>query len=405
MDFFQEFRKAAEDEYGVGGEEQRQAQYRARAAADLGPDAPKMEGMLGAYRLPQVIKKAIMGDKKLPQVAPQFLKELIEVQPNYEKGRQQAGVPIVMDNSGQKAGRLVGAVANDLTQDATRRFWWLLNAAQAVGEIGAEQSLKIANPDLYSQTKVLEQKVNTEGRPVSQMNKDNIKTPLMVEKERRKYKPGLVQALAIPSGFAINTGLGLMTPVSGAEGYKAALPSEEDPTKTSNVLGEVALKYFMGRTGNLLPYDEFVKVRPDVSKEEYGRYKAYKHSKQEDWNPLDDGQTSMLAGALRTTSEGIHGPELQFLGRSLPVTTGLIPYLSAVAGGVAGVMPSLGAATGDAIQTPNPIMRQLGSDKPIRRGFFGGLAGLAAGYGGGRIIEEIRRRRNAAENELDGTLS
>ena len=48
------------------------------------------------------------------------------------------------------------------------------------------------------------------------------------------------------------------------------LPSEEDPSKTNNVLGEVAAKYILGRTGNLLPWDEFKKVRPDVSKDEYG---------------------------------------------------------------------------------------------------------------------------------------
>ena len=60
--------------------------------------------------------------------------------------------------------------------------------------------------------------------------------------------------MSIPAGIAINTGLGLMTPFGGAEGYKAALPSDEDPSKTSNVIGEVAAKYFLGRTGNLLPY-------------------------------------------------------------------------------------------------------------------------------------------------------
>ena len=337
-----DFGKSFHDEFGVGGEEQRQAQFKARELKGLGPDAPKMEQMVGAYRLPQVVKKAVG----------------VGIDPDYEAGRRAAGVPITMNNPAQKAGRLVGAVAGDLTQDATRRFWWLLNAAQAVGEIGAESALKAGNPSLYAQTGTGKNK-------------------------KRKYRPGDVQALAIPAGVAINTGLGLMTPFGGAEGYKAAIPSEEDPTKTDNVLGEVALKYFMGRTGNLLPYDEFVKVRPDVSPEEYGRYKAYKHSKQEDWNPLDDGQTSMLAGALRTTDEGIHGPEVQFLGRSLPVTTGLIPYATSVLGGVAGVR----------------------SKKPITGGLLGGVAGLASGQVVGSIIENERRRRNTVENELDGTLS
>ena len=126
----------------------------------------------------------------------------------------------------------------------------------------------------------------------------------------------MIQALAIPTGIAINSGLGLLTPFGGAEGYKAALPSEEDPSKTSNVIGEVGLKYIMGRTGQLLPYNEFSQVRPDVSREEYNKYQAFKYDKNEDYNPLD-GDFSIGAGALRGTTEGIHGPEIQFLGRSL----------------------------------------------------------------------------------------
>ena len=167
-----------------------------------------------------------------------------------------------------------------------------------------------------------------------------------------------------------------MTPFGGAEGYKAAIPSEEDPSKTDNVLVEVALKYFMGRTGNLLPYDEFKKVRPDVSNDEYNRYQAFKYDKREDWNPTD-GDTTMLGGAIKTTDEGIHGPELQFLGRSLPVTTGIIPFASALAGGAAGVA----------------------SKRPLKGGILGGFAGLAAGQIGGNIIEGERRRRNKEEND------
>jgi len=193
---------------------------------------------------------------------------------------------------------------------------------------------------------------------------------------KRNFEPGVLQALAIPSGIAINSGLGLLTPFGGAEGYKAAVPSDEDPTKTANVLEEVALKYFMGRTGNMLPYEEFSKVRPDVSKDEYNRYQAFKYDKNTDLNPMD-GDLTLPGGVLKTTDEGIHGPELQFLGRSLPLTTGLIPFASSVAGGAAGVR----------------------MQKPIRGGLLGGLAGLAAGQIGGNIIEGERRRRNKAENE------
>ena len=181
----------------------------------------------------------------------------------------------------------------------------------------------------------------------------------------------------IPTGFAINSGLGLMTPFGGYEGYEAAVPDAEDKSKTSNAILEIAAKYILGRTGNLLPYDEFSKVRPDVSPEEYRAYKAFKYDKNVDLNPFDDGKVTLPTGVIKYTNEGIHGPELQFLGRGLPITTGAIPYGGALAGTILGV------------KTRNPI----------RNGLLGGVAGLATGGVSGDLIEQERRNRNMRENE------
>jgi hypothetical protein len=142
----------------------------------------------------------------------------------------------------------------------------------------------------------------------------------------------------------------------------------------------------MGRTGNLLPYEEFKKVRPDVSPSEFGKYKAFKFDKREDWNPTDDGKSSMLAGALKYTNEGIHGPEVQFLGRSLPVTTGITPFVTSLVGSTLGVRG-----------------RRLG-EGAVTRGVAGGAVGLGAGQIIGNAIEQERRRRNMVENELNGEL-
>jgi hypothetical protein len=38
---------------------------------------------------------------------------------------------------------------------------------------------------------------------------------------------------------------------------------------------------------------------------------------------------------------------------------------------------------------------------PIRRGFVGGMSGALGGMAIGNAIEDERRRRNAAQNELD----
>ena len=38
-------------------------------------------------------------------------------------------------STAHKTGQFLGSAANDLTQDATRSIYWLLNAAQATGEV------------------------------------------------------------------------------------------------------------------------------------------------------------------------------------------------------------------------------------------------------------------------------
>ena len=320
-------------------------------------------------------------------------------------------------STARKTGQLLGSAANDLTQDATRSIYWLLNAAQATGEVINEKVLAKAVPQLYEKSLVQSTDVPYKKVPGGKEKRIlNIKDKVMREEmlnrgyaknipqggeekltaargysfddggdlQKRNYTPGMVQALAIPTGVAINSGLGLLTPFGGYEGYKAAVPSDEDPTKTDNVALEVGLKYLMGKTGNLLPYSEFSKVRPDVSREEYNQYQAFKYDKDEDYNPFDDGNFSIGGGALRGTSDGIHGAELQFLGRSLPATTAGIPYATALAGTVAGAVAGRGRG------------------KAAIGGLLGGMGGVSAGIAGGNIIEQERRRRNAEENLAEG---
>ena len=116
---------------------------------------------------------------------------------------------------------------------------------------------------------------------------------------KRKYNPGDVAALAIPTGVAINAGIGLLNPLGGSGGYSAAIPSDDDSSKTANAVMEIAAKYILGRTGNLLPYDEFSEKRPDVSRGDYNRYKAFKYDKDTDLNIFDDGQITLPTGVLK----------------------------------------------------------------------------------------------------------
>ena len=382
------------DDYSLGREDRRNAMLRDRKLSGQTEESTKWDSLMGTH--PAAFR-------------------LQELTGNLRPEKRQALEELDMQLKGGKArktGQILGSVANDLTQDNTRSVYWLLNALQATGEVINEQALSRLVPELYQKSRVqsaeIPFKVSKEGKQprfLNMQDKDAVKEMVDTKKakyiddkltaargysfddsgdlQKRNYSPGMVQSLAIPTGIAINTGLGLMSPFGGAEGYKAALPSVDDPTKSANVLGEIGLKYLMGRTGQLLPYEEFKKVRPDVSRDEYKRYQAFKYDKREDYDPTD-GDLTIGAGALKFTDEGIHGPEVQFLGRGLPVTTGIIPYTAALAGGLAGAKygsRSKQAAIG---------------------GLLGGLVGLAVGQVGGNIIEGERRRRNSLENQMQG---
>ena len=374
MDDFEVFKKEYRKAVGEGNEEFRQAANVGRELEGKVADATRLEQMLNSNATVNRMRE-ITGTANAQHM-----------QARADLGLGEAkGIPA-------RAGQLAGTLTADLVQDRSRQIWWLINALQATGNIGAEAALNKANPDLYSASTIQD-----EYGPISTTASERAikagaidatfkrKMPGIAERDvgegkrvytKRNFRPGDVALLNVAPGIAINTGLGLMTPFGGAEGYEAAVPSAEDKTKTDNVLAEVATKYILGRTGNLLPYDEFVKVRPDVSKGEYNAYKAFKWDKNADYD-LTDGDLTSHAGAIKFTDEGIHGPEIQFLGRSLPVTTGIVPYLGAVAGGVVGVR----------------------TKRPIKGGLIGGLGGLAAGQIGGNLIEGERRRRNKEENE------
>ena len=385
-------------DYELGREDRRNAYLRGRKLKGETEESTRWDAMMGTHPGIYRMKEAT------GQISPQDKQALRENNMD------------LRGSTAHKTGQFLGSAANDLTQDATRSIYWLLNAAQATGEVINESVLAKVVPELYQKDLVQSTNIPYKKVPGGKEKRIlNIKDKEMREEmlqrgyaknimqggeekltaargynfddvgdlQKRNYTPGMVQALAIPTGVAINSGLGLLTPFGGYEGYKAAVPSDEDPTKTDNVALEVGLKYLMGKTGNLLPYSEFSKVRPDVSREEYNAYQAFKYDKDEDWNPTD-GDFTVLGGALKGTTDGIHGAELQFLGRSLPATTAGIPYATALAGTVAGAVAGRGRG------------------KAAIGGLVGGMGGVSVGIAAGNIIEQERRRRNAAENLAEG---
>lgn len=388
-----EFVRGFDKDYKVGREDTQAVLYDARERKNEGKEAPRIDSYLATnptiYRAREILGKA---------------------DPAYVQAREEAGMGL--EQGPAKYGQLAGTIARDFTQDASRGLYWLLNAAQATAEVigdkvfqGANRKaqlarnrpdlllfgsspvidpksglpLRVAAQDRAAELGVIRSQGKTKGNPMpgySIVPKNKI-TGEPAYYQKRNFDPGYLATLAIPGGIAINSGLGLLTPFGGAEGYKATNPSAEDPTVTNNVLAEIADKYIAGKTGQLLPYSEFVKVRPDVSPEEYGRYQAFKYDNRIDLNPFDDGQVVLPTAIAKYTNEGVHGPEVQFMGRSLPVTTGIVPFLGSLAGSTSGVTTTT----------------------PIRSAMKRGLGGLAAGQIVGHLLENERRRRNEIENQ------
>jgi len=149
---------------------------------------------------------------------------------------------------------------------------------------------------------------------------------------------GAVVAAAVPVTLGLLSGqTGSIATGLRPRGQKAVAPvsKEEDPTgrKTRSATLEAALRYGLGQRGQLLPYAEFKKERPDVAPSTYVQYRRYENMKPEAGkNVIVDPEAqsfSALGGVLRGTARGLNDPEIRLKG--VPIT------LSAVLGTAAGL--------------------------------------------------------------------
>lgn len=364
--------------------------------------------------------------------------------PYQKAARDRMGLGLASTAAG-RVGQLGGTLVNDVLNDNTRAIWWLINAPQAVVNIANEELLNYVNPDLFGSEEIKDSEGRTFQRPpepnsgntlnrgIGNSNPNDSEAQRLLDAEilyrkpkdqarydaargfndperglndglidkdfakprkgiglsrdrnytRRIYEPGKVAMLGAPAGVAINAGLGLLNPFGGNEGYEAVFADPNDPSKSTNPILEIGAKYILGRTGNLQNWNDFKEARPDVSKADYNKYKAYKYDKGIDLN-ITDGDFN-LGGVLKGTTDGIHGPELQFLGRTMPLLTTIIPTLGALGGTAYGVSRSRG---------------KLGKERTaIRDGLIGGFSGLAVTSAAGMIAEEARRRAGSVSTQ------
>ena len=132
QDALNEFFSGAKKGYSQGTEDLRDAMFDARKRRGQDPnDATQGERILGEHPLWTTIRD-MTGTSR----------------PEDREARRAMGLGVEKTAAGN-AGLLLGRAGMDLTTDASRRVWWLLNAPQAVTSVVADEAIRKSNPDLY----------------------------------------------------------------------------------------------------------------------------------------------------------------------------------------------------------------------------------------------------------------
>jgi hypothetical protein len=160
----------------------------------------------------------------------------------------------------QNIGGFVGRVASDIVGDDTRSLYWKYNHPLGISSFSGSNALKVT------------------GMPVGY-----------------QALGGAALALGVMPIASGNFDIGNLGEFGRPKGYSALFADPTDPTKTTNPLGEFAGRYFIGRKGNLLPYDQLVKERPDVTPEMYAEAKGSSGYMAKDFFGLQDDPTKSIA--------------------------------------------------------------------------------------------------------------
>lgn len=254
---------------------------------------------------------------------------------------------------GEFLGYVGGRTAADYMNDATRNYVWRWNALQA-------------------QTTDL-------GRYIGQQAGLN-------KRDSRLAGLALTNVVELASGNIDLTNLG---EAGRPQGYRTIFPEESkgiDPRtgetvieknflKSQNPIAEMGARYFLGRTGRLLPWDQFTQERPDVTPEQYNRVIRKQRERTlfglENASRVKTGGAGLLAGAAISA----------LTKKGMPVIAGTAAGV--MAPGAANIASELGVVQGTRESFDDPVgeLRVFGYRLPIAR--VAGAVALAAGVGVG----------------------
>jgi hypothetical protein len=287
-----------------------------------------------------------------------------------------------------KAGYAVGRLVRDFIGDGTRTIWWVgnhpLGATSIAGEIASDAA---GFRPTKAEIQDLEQRlnVNREGA-IEQWSKDKgfahaageSGIPLEVASAVLPLAGSLALVSASGTHDLANFAEGGRTP-----GYEAVYNDGIDEAQSTNVPGELATRYFLGRSGRLLPWEQFTAERPEISPGDYEAYRAH----QFDRGALD-------LNLFRATDRNLTGePEFTMMGFQVPLS-GAASAGGALIGGVAGARELdalIQRRYADRLeQVPkNLAMLKTTAGRRVAGAALGALAGAISGRLGATAINDI----------------
>lgn len=287
-----------------------------------------------------------------------------------------------------KAAYVAGRVAHDVLTDGTRLPYWALNHPLAIsGVVGHEVSTRAGlSPDYPAERKIIEDRGDAATRAA--IDAEFAKRNGFYHNGEGSGPPLTLARHAIPAMAAA-----ALTQLSGntnylnilgggrTPGFQAVMPSEGDPTESANPVAELAARYVFGRTGRVLPWEEFTAERPEVSYDDYKSYAAYQ---------FDKGPFGI--GLFRGTTRNLDGePEGQLMGFRVPLSAGTAAAGSMLGGylGAHHAEALINDQLADQIKLPRGDGTRGSGPRRLAGAAIGGLLGAIGGKLSGNLANDL----------------
>lgn len=288
---------------------------------------------------------------------------------------------------GGRIGHLTGALIKDVSFDGTRVPYWALNHPLAMMSVAGRVAEEAAGFETDYKKAEAELKEANRGKEGYSPTRDDMREHW---KTQQGYRTG-ADPKALPHNLAKSVmpllASGALIQASGnhnmlnllqggrTAGYQAVIPVQGDLTQTDNPVLEAVARYVFGRTGRVLPWEQFTEERPEIGPEDYANYKRHQ---------FDGGLFDI--GLVKGTTRNLEGePEGTMMGFRVPLsaaTTGL----GALGGGIIG--SHIGARGSQVVrQQPGEAIRPLTREGPRRMAgsLAGAILGALAGNVGGKV--------------------